>query len=385
MSEHDDSGNSDDGVNEGSKTKLPEIENLTQWIEILQRDTPQQPVRWRDYGEVKAEARDRLVLFCYTNRATFMERWNWLERQARGLILDRDSGEVVALPFAKFFNDGQGGRFNQSKLDYVMEKADGSLGILYRHQAEYHIATKGSFYSPQARWASVYLREHYQLSDLPNELTLLFEIVYPENRIIIDYGSREGLILLAARDRFTGQYLKLPALRALAERYGFELASIYDFTDTAALKLALTALDDGHEGFVAVFADGERTKFKAKRYLELAKRLTHLSFHKTLAALAAGEVERLLADIPDEFLGETKAWLEEIEATVATVKAQIEAAFAQAPKDDRRSYALWAQRQDKELLPYLFLRFDGHDLEAIIYKRAFRERKQEGVKRDFFG
>jgi RNA ligase len=372
-------------MNESVNPNAPSIENLAHWIALLRSDSPQHPVRWRDYGEVKTEEQDGLVIFCYTNRTTFMERWNWFEQQARGLIVDRASGEVVARPFAKFFGYGHGGRSDYGQLQYVMEKADGSLGILYRQHGEYAIATKGSFGSSQAAWASSYLQAHYQLSDLPNELTLLFEIIYPANRIVVDYGSREGLLLLAARNRFTGEYLELPALRTLAERYGFELPVIYDFANPNDIKLALAQLDENSEGFVAVFEGGERAKFKGKRYLELAKRLSYLSFHNTLAAVAAGEVEQLLADIPDEFLGETKAWLEEIEATVTAVKAQIEAAFAQAPKDDRRSYALWAQRQNKELLPYLFLRFDNQNLMPTIYKRAFRERKQEGVRRDLFG
>ncbi|HRF99146.1 MAG TPA: hypothetical protein PLZ51_28235, partial [Aggregatilineales bacterium] len=74
-------------------------------------------------------------------------------------------------------------------------KMDGSLGILYRWQGAYYIATRGNFDSDQAIWATIFLRTHYDLHNLADEYTLLFEIIYPDNRIVVNYGQRQDLVL----------------------------------------------------------------------------------------------------------------------------------------------------------------------------------------------
>lgn len=86
-----------------------------------------------------------LSLFCYTNRCVYNRLWNNWNILARGLILDRATQQVIATPFPKFFNYGE---INQVIVDEafdVYEKLDGSLGIAYYYQKQWHIATKGAF------------------------------------------------------------------------------------------------------------------------------------------------------------------------------------------------------------------------------------------------
>lgn len=106
---------------------------------------------WKSLGDVRSVEQDDLILFNYTNAAQFANRWNWFERQSRGLILNRETGEVVARPFPKFFNWGETNQPTASLVE-LTEKIDGSLGILYRHNGEFKIATRGSFTSDQALW-----------------------------------------------------------------------------------------------------------------------------------------------------------------------------------------------------------------------------------------
>ena len=86
----------------------------------------------------------------------------------------------------------------------VYEKLDGSLGILYWLGDEPYIATRGSFESPQAQIATELLRA-YDLSGLDRRRTYLFEIIYPENRIVVNYDDRRELVLLAIIDTATGR------------------------------------------------------------------------------------------------------------------------------------------------------------------------------------
>ena len=166
---------------------------------------------WKSLGEVNVKHNNELTLFNYTAKAQYEARWNFFETVSRGLILNNVTGRIVARPFEKFFNWGEGGRTTDAPIDYVMEKLDGSLGIMYEHEGEFKIATRGSFDSDQAIWATEFIQSKKRHpKDTVGEYTLLFEIIYPDNRIVVDYGQREDLVLLALRHNPTGAYSRLP-------------------------------------------------------------------------------------------------------------------------------------------------------------------------------
>src|SRR5690606_34703132 len=86
----------------------------------------------------------------------------------------------------------------------------GSLGILFTPPGKAtraEITTRRRFYSPQGVVATEMLHEKYSHFNAPNRYTLLFEIVYPENRIIVDYGDTEDLVLLGGVDNRSGKPL----------------------------------------------------------------------------------------------------------------------------------------------------------------------------------
>lgn len=155
--------------------------------------------------------------------------WNFFERVSRGLILHAKTGEIVARAFDKFFNWQAYGRSSDAALVRVMEKMDGSLGILYRHHHEYKVATRSDFTNPQCQFANHFIKR-FDLSDLAEEYTLIFEIIYPKNRIIVDYQDRKDLVLLAVRNRVTGEYLAWEKVIDLAKHYGFNLPHCYNFS-----------------------------------------------------------------------------------------------------------------------------------------------------------
>ena len=275
----------------------------------------------------------------------------------------------MARPFDKFFNWKQDGHFSNAAIVSVTEKLDGSLGILYRHDRQgYCIATRGSFDSKQAEWATEFLRNRYLLDGLPNRLTLLFEIIYPGNRIVVDYGSREALVLLAARWCDTGQYLAFEQLQELAATCNFSLPKIYAFETAKQLLNAARALDRNSEGWVAEFADGQRFKFKGEEYCQLSRLLAKISFKNTLEHLAEGKIEMLRASIPDDFLAEVNAWIEDIQSRVEAVRSTVETVFSQAPQDNRKAFALWVNTHHRDIAPYLFARLDNKPLDALVYK-----------------
>lgn len=335
---------------------------------------------WKQLGEVSVDRDGELLIFNYTAKAQYEGRWNFFEQVSRGLIINRRSGEIVARPFDKFFNWFENGRKASGHIVTVTEKMDGSLGILYRIENGYRVATRGAFHSQQAEWATRFLNDNYDLSDLPPELTLLFEIVYPENRVVVDYSGMEALVLLAARHRFSGIYLPFyPDLFELGQRYGFPLPKVYAFNNITEILERTGFIGPDEEGYVVEFSSGERFKFKGDRYLELHRLIFGLSFKHTLEAMAAGTVETIRSQIPDEFLGQFNGWVTQIETTVAGVKQQVQAAFDAAPKTTRKDFALWVQAEHPELASYLFAVLDGKNIEPLIYRLAFQSRPDERI------
>ena len=328
---------------------------------------------WKDLGYVSVAEKGDLRIFNYTAQAQFEARWNFFERVSRGLILNVVSGEVVARPFDKFFNWGEGERYTTASIVNVTEKMDGSLGILYREQGRYAIATRGRFDSEQAQWATDFLRRNYNLEGLPQALTLLFEIIYPDNRVVVDYHGKEDLVLLAGRRRTTGEYIPFDQVQSLAEIYGFGLPKVYQFDNAPQIVTAARTLDANSEGWVAEFSDGQRFKFKGEQYRELHKLISGLSFKNTLECVANGKLDELRAVVPDEFLGEVNVWVDEIQATVEKTKQQVRLVFEQAPKTSRKEFALWVMAHHKPLSSYLFATLDGKPLEPLIYKLAFKK------------
>jgi RNA ligase len=231
-----------------------------------------------------------LVILNYTPAAQYAWKWNEVTLQARGLIYEIDEagsrGKVVARPFEKFFNwdQGQGAETWQNPMPppgpaIRMPKMDGSLGVLYRVPAkppvdfgdefDYAVSTRGSFHSEQAEWASKFFMQAWE-SDMAgrfkpdNSKTYLFEIIYPENRIVVDYGDYEGLVLIDVIDNETGE--------ADLQEY-----DDCEWPDKAPRTILFQGFDSGHaadipdgdEGFVYLWPSRNfRTKMKSAEYIE---------------------------------------------------------------------------------------------------------------------
>jgi RNA ligase len=355
------------------KTNPIEITSIAEIIELAKSGFE----NWTQYGYVNVTERGDLLLFDYTTRAHIANRWNFFERVCRGLIINKKTGEIVARPFDKFFYWLAAGRKVSGHIVSITEKIDGSLAILFRHKGEYHITTKGSFFSPQARWATKFLNDHFDLSNLPEQWTLLFEIIYPDNRIIVDYGKQEDLILLAARNRHTGEYMPFfPDLYQMAQEYGFTLPKVYQYNSIEDLIIQTGGNYDNFEGWVVEFSDGQRVKFKTDRYVEVHRYIRQLDFPNVLQAVRNGDIDYLTTLIPDDFLEQVYEWIIEIQEMVQHINAKTVQAFVQAPRTNGDVFRQWVNEHQPELAPYLLAMWEGKDIEPLIYKLAFTDKLQ---------
>ena len=187
-------------------------------------------------GRVNAHRQNGLVGFKYSMNTIYTGDWDDVTLNARGIVFNEKTGEIVARPFKKFFNyqefyDGEG---NQSEL-YLkvpqefkpnlegpfrcMEKVDGSLGIVFKNPftKKWQVKTGGSFDSEQSNWAQSWFDQHIDINLLVEGFTYCFEIIYNEDVHPIHYDF-EGMVLLGALSNETGFEVPLAQIQNIAKR-----------------------------------------------------------------------------------------------------------------------------------------------------------------------
>lgn len=315
-----------------------------------------------------------LAILNYTERCQYERgHWNEVTLACRGLIYHIKTEEVLARPFRKFFNYGQqeAPTLDLNARAIVTDKLDGSLGILYPVAGNWAIATRGAFQSEQAIHATAVLRERYADWMPPAGWTALFEILYPQNRIVIDYGTMDDLVLLGAVEIATGQSVSAHA-PALSHWLG-PRASLFDYPTLADALAAPTR--PNAEGIVAHLVDSdERVKIKQEDYVRLHRIVTGLNERTVWEHLCAQKpIAELLEPLPDEFHGWVGDVAARLTATVETQAAEIERAYSTIVTGlpvgfTRKDFALHAVKHPFKWA--LFARLDGRDYLPDLWKAA---------------
>jgi RNA ligase len=256
-------------------------------------------------GYLSKSEMENLVLYKYNDKTTYEKYWNEYTTAARGIVFNKYTGECVARPFPKFFNLGENEASNYKNLPLdqkyeVYDKLDGSCGILFWHNNKPCITTMGSFTSDQAIEATKIINNRYDISDLSRDITIIFEIIYPENKIVCDYKDTRDLFLLSAFNRHTGVELSRIKVKAIADKYGFPLVNKRKITIESAIKQQKTLPKD-REGFVVRFANGLRVKIKGEEYLKIHKAISNMSPLSIWEAMENGKLkDSFKAQMPEE-------------------------------------------------------------------------------------
>ena len=98
-------------------------------------------------------------------------------------------------------------------------KYDGLLGLSFIWNGEVMVTTRQRMDSQQAIWAKQWIKDHCNLTKFQAGYTYLFEIIYQDNTVIVNYLF-EGLVLLAITDE-SGHELPYEELLQCAKTIGF--------------------------------------------------------------------------------------------------------------------------------------------------------------------
>lgn len=341
-----------------------------------------------------------LNLYCYGRKAVYDNVWDKVTTRCRGVIVHRETGEIVARPFEKFFNYGSlnPATFENYAENYVdnncqmygqpvvWEKLDGFMCTGYFWEGKWYVASKGSFTSPHAKWATAWL----QSKNLPStgHVTPVFEGLTPNLRIVVDYGKREGLVLTALIQINTGEELPPELLQSFAYTYGLTCAKEFDMTWEEAAKASLDDQVKNEEGFVLTwYRSGTipfRLKVKYQDYLRLHRLVTNVGPKRILETLMNGwntEVEGMMTNSTPWFAAYFNKWKTVIETEYALIFAKSADAYSRCLKASmvhdvfsnlgafRKDFA--AEVSKPENKPYSGLCFallDGKETAPIIWK-----------------
>lgn len=268
-----------------------------------------------------------------------------LVQQCRGLILDEATNwATVARPFDKFWNEGEG---HAACIDWttarVQEKLDGTLIILYYYAGQWNAATLGmpdaggqvdsnDFTFADLFWRT--LQAHEEL-DRYRDLTLLFELTSPYNRIVVKHAEPKAT-LISARSLKTG-------CEFAATGYTGKWPVVHEFPlntleDIVASFAAINPTSQ--EGYVVVDKNWSRIKIKHPGYVALHHlRGEGLNPKRIAEIVRLGEVSEILAHFPE--------WAPDIEAI--KVKFDTRCQIVQSVYDhykgaeSQKDFALWVK------------------------------------------
>lgn len=327
-------------------------------------------VKYRDDGWLLSQNHPTLplIIWNYSQTTQYENYWDKITLRCRGLVTD-DKGNIVARGFSKFFNIEEE-KYTPTENFEVWEKMDGSLLLVFWYEGQWVVATRGSFTSDQSI-KGIELLKKYNTDIMFRHLTFCFEILFPQNRVVVDYGDYEGLVLLGTFDK-NGKEYDVEMWR----EYGFDVVKKYDgIKDFKELK---AMVKDDQEGFVVKFTNGDRVKIKGVEYLRLHKIMTNMSTTAVWECLKNGDdIETLLKDVPDEFYKKIKDYVRDLRYAhfqISERAGKLHDGFRYGkygdvdPEPSKKEFAEFVFKQQKVLQPVMFAMWDKKNYDEIIWR-----------------
>ena len=310
-----------------------------------------------EFGIDKRVYDDGLVIFSYSQIDS--PKTNPLVRMCRGLILEKDTWNIVNYPFYRFYNFDEvfeeRTKFNWDKA-VATEKVDGSLLSVFNYKSKWYIATRSwvggdnavnalgmTFNDIFDKAVLPYTRQEFFETLDPN-CTYIFELVSPWNMIVTPY-EKAALYCIGGRnkidfqeDSFESIYnktwssnkfkdiIKIPKVISLSNSDG-------SFKGFEEMRNLANSVGEKDEGFVVTdfssLLDGSfpRVKVKNSSYLVLhhlkgTLENNAINFGEILTIIYKNEQDEVLASLP-----QYKDIFADVEAKWKVFKSEFEAAL----------------------------------------------------------
>jgi len=251
--------------------------------------------------------------------------------ECRGIVLEKDTWDIVSYPFRRFFNYGEVFQVTDS-FDFTratgIEKLDGSLISVFNYKDAWFMASRAviennckfpfSNLTMKDLFYSI-TKKYPKWKNLDKAYNYCFELTAPENKVVTVYNTQE-LHLLTMREVGTWKELSIDQVKQQSDKIGVNIPNVVLFKDKDSLIELAKSLATLQEGFVAVDystfdEDGisfKRVKVKNPSYVAIQ----HL---KDRAGRSLRSLTSLIIDgNVDEFLGyfpEFKPMIEQVQVS----------------------------------------------------------------------
>lgn len=324
-------------------------------------------------GLIRAQTHPELPLtiYNYSPEVQAERLWDDVTLQCRGLVCCGQ--EIVGRPFRKFFNDTE---HEPDAIPWhlpceITEKLDGSLLIWFCFQGQWIACTRGSFTSKQSEIGRSLLLSQYPDFHFDPKRTYLFEVIYPENRIVVNYGTAKKVVLIAVYDTATGEEVGVPDGIEAVRRLGASVPP----------QKVRSLIRDDEEGYVLRFSNGFRVKVKGERYIYLHKIISGISSRMVWENLSQGRsFTEVLEVIPDECVQWVNDWRGTLQRQYETIDTDSREVLNYVQTlSTRKEQALVLLSQYKELAPVVFAKLDKKDHARVIWKMIYPEYERPGI------
>lgn len=301
-------------------------------------------------------------------------------KECRGLIVDKNTLEPVALSFYKFFNVQES---LADKIDWntakVQEKIDGSKILIWfnKYKKQWQVSTSGvldahnasvndfgtTFYSLFER---AFELQGVTLENVFNSLhehfCYTFELVSPESKIVVPYNKTEvywiGLRRTndATHDKFkevNPDDMGESFLKTYCKR-----PREYSLTNLDDCLKATMKMGFDEEGFVVVDANWNRVKIKSPSYVAAhhLKENGNVNRKRILEIIETNEVNEFLSYFPEyeKYVDELMDMRDKLYNHIVTGTTHIKEETNKIPLTDRKHYAMLIMKDYKTISPFLF-------------------------------
>lgn len=290
--------------------------------------------------------------------------------EIRGIVFNKNNGDIVSRPFPKFFNLGEPPcPVKPEDYGIANEKYDGSLIQVTKYNGELIVGTKGSL-DPQSPFiveskkmieSNKNMKEF--VDDYGDEYTILFEIIGPRFRIVLPY-EKDKLVFIGLRNKKTGELVGPKDLLEIAKNYNLDVADIKYEGTIKEIHDKVKPLE-GIEGVVA-YSDSGLCKIKTDWYLK-----NHQMFRIGKRKIIQMYLNNELDDYYPQFTELTKQYVDKIiqklNNEALSVKRQIEKFFEKYQPKDKKELAKLLKEKRVGKIEYIFYKyFEGENLDDLV-------------------
>ena len=327
-------------------------------------------------------------------------------REARSLVFDIMTEELVLTPFRKFFNlnEVEENSIENIKKEIikcerfeVSEKMDGSMQS-YRYYNGRIIGSGSMALDPRN---SFRLEEGYQLltdnykkmiKSMPT-ITFIFEYISEKDKHVVpyDYSKKKGLYLIGARSVIDGEEYSYNVIKDISSCYGIPCCKTYQYNTLSEVLEHLNKMTvrDG-EGFV-LNIDGFKLKLKCKDYLQLHRLDDKLSSPNVIIqAYAEGTIDDLYANMTPLMKKKNKDVMDTIEKFMYKMRHKIDMNLDEVnmmvrldgteEENNKKLHKFINEFVDKDVREYVRMTYLGREYN-ILKSRGGRYIKIEEIRK----